>query len=168
MKAKKGLSSTVPTVISFASSITLGSTTIPVPTALLVFDPNASEASTTCQWTTVVPAACDNKEAFLTGVLYNVPSAITGGPNVTWSGTFTVPNGVELKWQWAAAVYTSSPGACTGLGVKPTDDNKCSAIKNSDKAGTPELIKASVIGGATGGGGSNFTSLSGTQSVECP
>jgi hypothetical protein len=37
------------------------------------------------------------------------------------------------------------------------DDNQASIYKNSDHAGTPENFKASVTGGATGGGGSNFT-----------
>ncbi len=51
------------------------------------------------------------------------------------------------------------------LGVKPVDDNKASQNKNSDHAGTPENFKSFVIGGARGGGGSNFTgSYSGTGS----
>jgi hypothetical protein len=50
--------------------------------------------------------------------------------------------------------------------VKPVDDNKASAYKNSDHAGTPESFKAFVTGGARGGGGSNYTgSWSGTDGV---
>jgi len=51
-------------------------------------------------------------------------------------------------------------------GVKPVDDNQTSNYQNSDHAGTPESFKASVTGGATGGGGSNYTgSYSPTVSV---
>jgi hypothetical protein len=46
------------------------------------------------------------------------------------------------------------------------DDNHVSAYQNSDHAGTPEAFLPYVIGGATGGGGSNYTgSLSSTQQV---
>jgi hypothetical protein len=50
--------------------------------------------------------------------------------------------------------------------VKPVDDNKASIYQNSDHAGTPEYFQTYVIGGATGGGGSNFTgSYSATAAV---
>ena len=62
-------------------------------------------------------------------------------------------------------VYTTFDTTYNELGVKPVDDNQASQYKNSDHAGTPENFKAYVIGGATGGGGSNFTgSYSGTGS----
>jgi hypothetical protein len=50
--------------------------------------------------------------------------------------------------------------------VKPVDDTKASAsYQNFDHAGTPESFKPYVIGGAMGGGGSNYTgSYSGTGS----
>ena len=52
------------------------------------------------------------------------------------------------------------------LGVKPVDDNKKNPYLNADHAGTPENFKPFVIGGATGGGGTNYTGgLSGTASV---
>jgi len=35
--------------------------------------------------------------------------------------------------------------------------SSASIYKNSDHAGTPENFKTFVVGGATGGGGSNFT-----------
>jgi hypothetical protein len=41
--------------------------------------------------------------------------------------------------------------------VKPVDDNKASAYQNSDHAGTPEAYRSSVVGGAMGGGGANYT-----------
>ena len=74
--------------------------------------------------------------------------------------------GVSLQWQWGAAVYTQF-GATGSINVKSTDDTKGDCTyKNSDHAGTPENFKAYVVGGARGGGGSNWTgSYSGTQSV---
>ena len=52
------------------------------------------------------------------------------------------------------------------LGLKPVDDNAASLYKNSDHAGTPENFKSNVIGGATGGGASNYTGgYSGTVNV---
>jgi hypothetical protein len=70
-----------------------------------------------------------------------------------------------VNWQWGAAAYTSFSMAYNSLGVKPVDDNKASQYKNSDHAGTPENFKTFVVGGARGGGGSNFTgSYSGTGS----
>ena len=46
------------------------------------------------------------------------------------------------------------------------DDNKASQYKNADHAGTLENFKSFVIGGARGGGGSNYTgSYSGDVSV---
>jgi hypothetical protein len=79
-------------------------------------------------------------------------------------------------WQWGAAAYSkfdSTPGVpgfqaadYVALNVKPVDDNNLSQYKNSDHAGTPEGYTNYVIGGARGGGGSNFTgSWSGTISV---
>jgi hypothetical protein len=48
------------------------------------------------------------------------------------------------------------------------DDPKLSRYQNSDHAGTPENDKQNVTGGATGGGGSNYTgSLSATKSAVC-
>jgi hypothetical protein len=66
-------------------------------------------------------------------------------------------------------VYTSFSSNYTALGVKPVDDNSASIYQNADHAGTPENFKPYVIGGARGGGGSNYTgSYSGTGSARCP
>jgi hypothetical protein len=71
-----------------------------------------------------------------------------------------------VNWQWAAAVYTNFSTAYNALGVKPVDDRTASQYKNQDHVGTPENFKPYVIGGATGGGGKNYTGgLSGTASV---
>jgi len=37
------------------------------------------------------------------------------------------------------------------------NDNKKNPYLNPERAGTPENLKPYVIGGATGGGGSNYT-----------
>lgn len=158
-------------------------TTVSVPNAILTFDPNATTATTTFnvglnQWHTVVPSSGLAGNVFLDGVPLPLPNGLPGGiKNVTWSASFATDTpGIRLNWQWAAAAYSSldlnclsdPPGAVdlNCLGVKPVDDNKASQYQNSDHAGTPENSKANVVGGATGGGGSNFTgSLSGTKSV---
>jgi len=75
---------------------------------------------------------------------------------------------VKVNWQWAAAVYTNFSSDYSLLGVKPVDDNKKNPYLNSDHAGTPENFKPFVIGGATGGGGSNYTGdYSATKSFTC-
>jgi len=69
-------------------------------------------------------------------------------------------------------VYDKFSTNYSSLGVKPVDDNKASQYQNSDHAGTPANFKSNamnggtVIGGATGGGGSNYTGgYSGTVTV---
>jgi hypothetical protein len=146
---------------------------VDVPDADITFDPNATTATTsfnttTDTWETTVPSFGLSGNTFLTGDALPVTTTLPGGINpVTWSAQFfSNTPGVTLQWQWAAAVYTNFTTALNGLGVKPVDDNQASAYKNSDHAGTPENFKQSVIGGARGGGGSNFTgSYSGTKTV---
>lgn len=142
---------------------------------MVTFDPTATTATTTFtggMWVTRVPSSGLAGNTFLSALGYMVPANIAGGlKNVTWSGTI-IPSttGVSLQWQWAAAVYTTFSSNYSSLGVKPVDDNKASQYKNSDHAGTPENFTSKVTGGATGGGGSNYTgSYSGTGSVgPCP
>ena len=76
--------------------------------------------------------------------------------------------GLSFQWKWAAAVYDCGTDCENDLGVKPVDGDKFSQFLNSDHAGTPEYIKDCVIGGARGGGGSNYTgSYSGTSTAKC-
>jgi RHS repeat-associated protein len=145
--------------------------TIPVPAAELTIDPNATQATTTFDtpsgmWLTTAPKSFAGN-AFITGVAWQVPVNLPGGIHpVTWSGSFEADASVSLNWQWAAAVYSQFAVDGNGLEVKPVDDNHVSVYQNSGHAGTPEAYKSSVIGGATGGGGSNYTgSYSGTLSV---
>jgi hypothetical protein len=91
---------------------------------------------------------------------------------VVWSGVFSADTtGISIGWKWGAAIYATvmTQPNYNALGVKPTHTNSCS-YGGSDHAGTPENVKRSVIGGARGGGGSNFTgSWSATGGADlCP
>jgi hypothetical protein len=146
---------------------------IPAPSALVTFSPSVTLATTVLSsgmWITTVPLSGLAGNVFLDGVAAQAPTpaGLPGGIQpVTWQGAFfSMTPGLNVQWQWAAAVYmNSSFGANYNLlGVKPVDDNKASVYQNSDHAGTPENFEQYVVGGATGGGGSNFTgSYSGTE-----
>jgi hypothetical protein len=150
-------------------------TTLSVPNSVVTIDPSATSAVTTFDaasdsWQTTLPTHFSGN-GFLGGVSLPVPNGLPGGINpVTWQGQFTSDTpGVSVNWQWAAAVYTSFGTDYNSLNVKPVDDNQASAYKNSDHAGTPEAFAPFVIGGARGGGGSNFTgSYSATASAKPP
>jgi hypothetical protein len=173
-----GLSSTTPTTIQLRNAqVTFsdGTTTynVSVPNADVTYSSTATSASTTYNmvtntWETTVPSSGLAGNVWLSGVGFTVPNNLPGGINpVAFKGTFTSNTpGVTLNWQWAAAVYTQFNPDPNQLGVKPVDDNSKSTYKNSDHAGTPEAEKQYVIGGARGGGGSNYTgSYSGTASL---
>jgi subtilase family serine protease/prenyltransferase beta subunit len=103
--------------------------------------------------------------------VFRFPAPAEGLPggihDVTWSGKFATSSAtaLDVHWQWAAAVYESFGSNYNQLGIKPVDVS-IPQYPNSDHAGTPENFKTSVTGGATGGGGSNWTgSYSGTASV---
>jgi hypothetical protein len=145
--------------------------TLAVPDSSIKFSPSATCAVVSFdtvdhRWDITVPVS-GSDEIFLSGLAFPVPAAgLPGGiQNVTWTGTFgTNTPGLSFQWKWGAAVYTSFSTAYNSLDIKPTHDNACS-YNNSDHAGTPEnsTFQGSVVGGARGGGGSNFTgSWSGT------
>jgi hypothetical protein len=169
-----GLGSNPVTFHFTGQTITSANFNLNVPDADVTFDPNVNFATTTFsggKWVTTVPSSGLPGNTFFSALGYLVPANLPGGINpVTWSGTIsTATPGASLKWQWAAAVYTSFSADNNLLGVKPVDANKKNPYLNSDHAGTPENFKQFVIGGARGGGGSNFTgSLSGTETVRCP
>jgi hypothetical protein len=143
---------------------------LPVPDASVTFDPGAVTATTNFvggMWVTTVPSGIKGN-TFLSGLSFPVPANLPGGiKNVTWNGTISVDTpGVSVNWQWGAAVYTNFSADYNLVGVKPVDDKTASQYQNKDHAGTPENFKPYVIGGATGGGGNNYTGgLSGTASV---
>jgi hypothetical protein len=145
--------------ITLSSSITLATT---------FFAKLSPEIGSPIGWRTALPASGLAGNDFLAGLSFAVPaSGLPGGiKNVVWQGTFSSDTpGLTVNWQWGAAAYTNFSTKYNDLGVKPVDDNKASQYQNSDHAGTPENFKADVVGGARGGGGSNFTgSYSGTGS----
>ncbi len=143
---------------------------IPVPNAIVIFSATATCATTTYDaasqtWVTTVPVS-GSDEIFFAGVAFPVPTTLTKVGSVTWDGVFaSSTSGLSVNWKWGAAVYTNFTTNYNSLGVKPTHSASC-AYANSDHAGTPESYKSYVTGGATGGGGSNWTgSWSGTKSV---
>jgi hypothetical protein len=170
----KGLGANPVTIMFTGQTITSANFgPLPVPDATVIFDPNVTTATTTFSggmWVTTVPSGLGGN-TFLSALAYLVPSNLPGGiKNVTWNGTITSDTpGVTVEWKWGAAVYTSFDSDYNALGVKPVDDKNASQYKNSDHAATPENFKPFVIGGATGGGGANYTGgLSGTSAVRCP
>jgi hypothetical protein len=156
-------------------SDTLGGVTtnysLSVPNADLTLSATATTATTTFnssldKWVTTAPTGLPGNE-FLAGYALSLPGGLHGADTVTWSAQFSTDNaGISLNWQWAAAAYTSFSTTYSALGVKPCDSNTASSYANSDHAGTPESYKTHVVGGATGGGGSNYTgSYSATAAV---
>jgi hypothetical protein len=175
----QGLDPQQPTTIGFASMpITFSANgtpfMVPAPAATITLVPNLALATTDFvagAWATKVPSSGLAGKVFLDAVALLVPGGgFPGGiKDVTWSGMFfSCTPGLTIQWQWAAAVYANAgflAGGYEGLGVKPVDDTQASSYQNSDHAGTPENFRSFVVGGARGGGGSNFTgSYSGTTS----
>jgi len=146
-----------------------------VPSASVAFSSSATAATTefnaaSNEWETVIPSSAPAGNAFLTGLGFQVPVDFPGGIKpVTWTCRFSSDApGVMVSWKWSAAVYTDFSTDPDALGVKPVDGRR-SAHGNADHAGTPETFRASVIGGARGGGGSNFTGgYSSTRAGKCP
>jgi hypothetical protein len=161
------------------------SQSLAVPNAKITFSPIATCTSTTFDsitntWMTTVPVSGDD-EIFLTGLAWPVPSGgLPGGANpVNFSGTYSAETnapGLSIQMKWGAAAYSSFTTDYNALQVKAGHQTAC-GVSNGDHAGTPEGVNSSntlwkhfVIGGARGGGGSNFTgSWSGTLSIPiCP
>jgi hypothetical protein len=143
-----------------------------LPSMSITYSPNATQAQVSYdqvsnRWLETVPLTTE--QVFLDGFVFDVPSGLPGGINpVKWSGAFSSTAPVQLQWQWGAAVYSGA--ACSAdyntLGVKPAHSTSLDQYNNGDQAGTPENFKSGLIGGARGGGGSNFTgSYSGTAQV---
>ena len=167
-----GVGSTPVTIHITNQTITFNGTTLNLPDTTLVLTPGATSATASFGsggWSIATPSKFSGS-LFLGGMGWQVPAGgLAGGSvnSITWSGDFTTDTpGVGVQWQWAAAVYTQFSGNESALNVKAVDDNNIGPIKNSDHAGTPESYKPYVIGGARGGGGSNWTgSYTSTVSV---
>jgi hypothetical protein len=140
-----------------------------IPSARITFSPGAGTPSTlynaaTNTWETNVPASLGGN-TFMTGFPIFFPNGLAGGQNpVILTATFNSDHcGVSGSFQWGAAVYTRMPTDLNDLGVKVADN-----YGSSHHAGSPENFTQYVIGGARGGGGSNFTgSWSATGHFEC-
>jgi hypothetical protein len=159
-------------------SVTLAGTAINLPAAVILYSAAVDTATTMWdtqgdadpsndRWVTYVPAGFD-KEVFLTGVPYLVPAGgLPGGiKGVTMTGSMVAESGSDVDWKWSAAVYTSFSSDPAAIGVKPIEGSALNPYPNSDHVGTPENFKAFVVGGARGGGGSNYTgSWSGTKTL---
>ncbi|MFO0804330.1 MAG: carboxypeptidase-like regulatory domain-containing protein [Gemmataceae bacterium] len=137
---------------------------VAVPNGVILFTPGANSASTSfdptdSDWDVSVPTG-GTGDVFMSGVRLALPNGLPGGiKNVTWTADFwsDTPN-LTVNWKWAAAAY--KPGISTdynALNVKPVDNKDLSAYHNGDQSGTPEAFKSLVVGGGTGGGGTNFT-----------
>lgn len=136
---------------------------VPLPASQVTFT-DVTEAITEYDpltgWITRVPAGYSGN-VFLGGGLWEALSFLSdGSDSVTWSGDMSSNvSGLSVSWKWAAAVYS-------GIGTVPPEMLGVKPIDGSHHAGTPESIKEFVIGGARGGGGSNFTgSYSATKSA---
>jgi hypothetical protein len=169
-----GIAATGTTIFFKNSVITIasaqGNFTYAVPDGRVVFSRSATCATTTFNssgWVTTVPLA-GSDEILLSALGIKAPADLKAA-SVTWSGYFSASTpGVSISWKWGAAVYTKdmTQAQNNALGVKPTHTGAC-LYNNSDHAGTPENMKTYVIGGARGGGGSNWTgSWSGTASAK--
>jgi len=156
---------------------------VPVPNAVVTFN-SASQTSgakatydlTNNRWSTAVAPSGLTGNTFVTGVAFQVPTGgfPTGIQNVTWSAAFTTDTtGVNLLWQWGAAVYNTSINACYAyqntsssstcynstsntnvFGVNAEDGS--ADMYGTDPASTPETYKQYVVFGAAGGGGANY------------
>jgi hypothetical protein len=178
-----GVPTTGSTVVTFTNStIVINGMPQPGPNATITFSPSYSCLTTTYDsasgtFMTTAPTG-GSDEIWLTGLSFPEPPGFNfANAAVTWNGTFsTNTSGVTMQWQWGAAVYTSPCFTTNYTAIAPLAGHGNSCIGNSggDHAGTPEgyspttgqLLKKCVIGGARGGGGSNWTgSWSGTANV---
>lgn len=147
---------------------------LPIPDALITVTPGLASAQTDYsanenQFETAVPASYSGN-IFLSGLSFPVTQSLPGGiDDVTWRGEFvTNVSGASFQWKWAAAVYTTFGTDYNALCIKPIDGSSMNPYPNSHHAGTPECFTNFVVGGARGGGGSNWTgSYSGTTTAGC-
>ena len=131
-----------------------------VPEARVRFDDLALSASTQFVngiWETVVPRSFTDY-VFMTGLSYQVPINFPGSiSDVRWTTNVSIDRtNTSIEWRWSAAVYTTF-AAHPGIAVKPVNGSTLNPYPNSDKAGTPENFKTSLVDGARGDGGTNYT-----------
>lgn len=151
-----GLSNNAPTVLNITNiTIAFGGQTYVVPDATVTFSPTATSASTHFdsnlnRWITTVPTSQAGSDAFMSGLGLMLPNGLPGGiGTVTMQATFSSTAALSVDWQWSAAAYSEFSNDYNDLGVL--------AVDGSRQSGTPMNFRSFVIGGARGGGGSNFT-----------
>jgi len=151
-----GLSTTAPTVINITNvTIAFGGHTYTMPDATITFSQTASSSSTAFdaannRWITTVPTGQAGADPFMTGFGLMLPNGLPGGQNpVVVSATFSSNANVSIDWQWGAAAYSQFSNDYNDLGVLSVD--------GGGQSGTPTNFEQFVVGGARGGGGSNFT-----------
>src|SRR5207244_1527008 len=171
----------VPTTTTAQPTTTTTTSTLAAPTTTTATTPS-STSSTTLPACSPAPVSITSnfngtatpKDAFIwfSSVLsfpgpnpVDVPGRIK---QVTWTGQLSADApGIRIRGKWAAAVYTDFSPDPNSLGVKPVDGDG-SVYENANEAGTAENFRRFVIGGARGGGVSNFTGgHSGTKAVAC-
>jgi hypothetical protein len=134
--------------------------TLNVPNGRIRFDASVTSASTQFVngvWETVVPRSFSSY-VFMNGLSFQVPVNFPGSiSNVRWTTNVTIDRAnTSINWRWSAAVYTTFAGH-SGINVKPISGSTQNPYPNSDRAGTPENFKSSLVSGARGGGGTNYT-----------
>jgi hypothetical protein len=151
-----GLSSTQSTTINITNiTIALGGQTYVMPDATIVFSATAATATThfdsgTNRWISIVPTSQAGADPFMTGLGLLLPFGLAGGQNpVVMQATFSSTANVSIDWQWSAAAYTTFSNNYNDIGVLTVD--------GGGQSGTPTDFERFVVGGARGGGGSNFT-----------
>jgi len=169
-------------VITIPQTASTPQFTLPVPDSVITFDPAATIATTTFDtvndlWRMTFPVSGLSGNLFYGALAFPVPAGgLPGGiKNVDWSGKFsTATPGMSIAWQWHGAAYSKFTTDYNALKVKPSDDTSKTIYKNSDHAGVPEgadsggkLWKSYVVGGASGGGGANYTG-SGSSTITFP
>jgi hypothetical protein len=157
-----GNGSKTPSSVYFTGqTITLGDNglTYAVPNGTVVFSSTGPFGTTydptgSGTWTTTVPLGTSGNTLFAAVPIPVPAGGLPGGVKpVTWQGQISSNvHGLTAHWQWGAAVYTTfgSGPNYTGLNVTSTDGSGLNA-------GTPTAFEPYVIGGARGGGGSNYT-----------
>lgn len=163
-----GLSKTAPTTVHVENGsidFTAGGTAyhVAVPNGVIVLTPGAISASASFDpndndWDVSAPTGGAG-DIFMGGMGLAVPNGLPGSiKNVTWTADFWSDTAnVTVNWEWGASVYKSFSTDNNALGVKPVDSNTLSVYHNGDQSGTPEAWKASLVKGALGSGGTNYT-----------
>lgn len=134
--------------------------TYSIPNALITFLTGAGTQATSFssalnRWETTIYLGSAHNDPFFAGLALQPTVNHRSSNPVTWSGEVITPSanflGDNFQWQWSAAVYTSFSTDYNALGVTAVDG------AGASQSGTPLNYTGFVVGGARGGGGSNFT-----------